>query len=121
MPRSKLVDLVNFARKLQEDTGIEVACFGHAGDGNIHTNLMVENYDTDPEAREKADEALDVLFKWIIENDGSITGEHGVGLAKKRWFADAVSATSMDVHRTLKKAFDPGNILNPGKFIDSPN
>ena len=121
VPRSKLVDLVNFARKLQEDTGIEVACFGHAGDGNIHTNLMVENYDTDPEAREKADEALDVLFKWIIENDGSITGEHGVGLAKKRWFADAVSATSMDVHRTLKKAFDPGNILNPGKFIDSPN
>ncbi len=120
VPRSKLVDLVTFARQLQEDTGIAVACFGHAGDGNIHTNLMVENYETDLLAQKKADDALDVLFRWIIDNDGEITGEHGIGLAKKRWFEDAVSATSVDVHRTLKKAFDPENILNPGKFIEFP-
>ena len=118
VPRSKLVDLVRFARQLEEDTGIPVACFGNAGDGNIHTNLMVMDYDTDPVARERADEALDLLFKWVIANDGQITGEHGVGLAKKRWFADAVGQVSVSVHRSLKAALDPNGILNPGKFIE---
>lgn len=118
VPRSKLVDLVKFARKLEADTGIPVACFGHAGDGNIHTNLMVANYDTDDAAKAKADEALDQLFTWIIENDGKITGEHGVGLAKKRWFSDAVTPVAGEVHRQLKATLDPNGILNPGKFIE---
>lgn len=117
VPRSKLVELVRFARQLEADTGIPVACFGHAGDGNIHTNLMVKDYETDPVAREKADAALDLLFNWIIANDGQITGEHGVGLAKKRWFNDAVGPVSVEVHRRLKEALDPMGILNPGKFL----
>jgi len=118
VPRSRLVDLVAFARELQEETGIPVACFGHAGDGNIHTNLMVENYDTDPAAKKKADAALDRLFHWVIDHDGQITGEHGVGLAKERWFEDAVSPAGVDAHRRIKAALDPKGILNPGKFID---
>lgn len=118
VPRSKLVDLVKFARSLEEQTGIPVACFGHAGDGNIHTNLMVKDYDVDEAAREKADSALDILFKWIVENDGQITGEHGVGLAKKRWFKEAVSPVSSKIHRDLKATLDPNGILNPGKFIE---
>ncbi|NRB73288.1 MAG: FAD-binding protein [Verrucomicrobiales bacterium] len=118
VPRSKLVDLVKFARSLEEQTGIPVACFGHAGDGNIHTNLMVKDYDVDEAAREKADAALDILFKWIIENNGQITGEHGVGLAKKRWFKEAVSPVSAKIHRELKATLDPNGILNPGKFIE---
>jgi len=117
VPRSKLVDLVAFARNLQEDTGIPIACFGHAGDGNIHTNLMVEDYD-DPVVKEKADAALDKLFRWILENDGVITGEHGVGLAKKRWIRDALGETGMKVHQEIKKAIDPEGVLNPGKFLD---
>ena len=116
VPRSKLVDLVTFARQLQKETGIEVACFGHAGDGNIHTNLMVEDY-ADPAIREKADAALDRLFKWVLDNDGAITGEHGIGLAKKRWYTDAVSEVGQQVHRDLKQALDPKGILNPGKFV----
>lgn len=118
VPRSKLVDLVKFARSLEEQTGIPVACFGHAGDGNIHTNLMVKDYDVDEAAREKADSALDILFRWIVENDGQITGEHGVGLAKKRWFKEAVSPVSSKIHRDLKATLDPNGILNPGKFIE---
>ena len=118
VPRSKLVELVEFARQLQEETGIAVACFGHAGDGNIHTNLMVEDYDTNAENRERADRGLDMLFRWIIENDGQITGEHGIGLAKKPWFRDAVGPVSFRVHQQLKKALDPGGILNPGKFLE---
>lgn len=117
VPRSKLVALVNFAAQLQQDTGIPVACFGHAGDGNIHTNLMVDNYD-DPETRKKADAALDRLFGWVIENGGMISGEHGIGLAKKPWIRQALGDTAMQVHHDIKQALDPKGILNPGKFLD---
>jgi glycolate oxidase len=116
VPRSRLVELVEFAHGLQEQTGIAVACFGHAGDGNIHTNLMVENYQ-DPSVRAHADGALDQLFTWILRNGGVITGEHGVGLAKKRWFADAVGKEGVATHAAMKTALDPRGILNPGKFI----
>ncbi|NWK55779.1 FAD-binding protein [Verrucomicrobiaceae bacterium N1E253] len=117
VPRSKLVALVEFAEQLQQDTGIPVACFGHAGDGNIHTNIMVADYD-DPEIKAKADAALDRLFTWVIENDGVISGEHGIGLAKKPWITQALGETSMEVHRQIKQTLDPKNILNPGKFLD---
>ena len=116
VPRSKLVDLVAFARELEADTGIAVACFGHAGDGNIHTNLMVADYD-DPAVRERADAALDKLFQWIIKNGGAITGEHGIGLAKKHWYTDALPPVARQVHESLKTALDPKGILNPGKFV----
>jgi glycolate oxidase len=117
VPRSKLVELVTFARKLEKDTGIPIACFGHAGDGNIHTNLMVRDYE-DPAIRVHADAALDLLFTWILENNGAITGEHGVGLAKKPWIREALGEVSFATHRTLKDALDPNGILNPGKFLD---
>jgi len=117
VPRSKLVELVAFARELEAETGIPVACFGHAGDGNIHTNLMVKDYN-DPEVREKADAALDRLFAWILANGGAITGEHGVGLAKKPWIKQALGDVSFAVHRSLKHTLDPRNVLNPGKFLD---
>ncbi|QQL43911.1 FAD-binding oxidoreductase [Sulfuriroseicoccus oceanibius] len=116
VPRSKLVELVAFAREIEADTGIAVACFGHAGDGNIHTNLMVDNYD-DPEEKVKADAAVDQLFRWVIANGGAITGEHGVGIAKRQWFADAVGETSYAVHKQLKAALDPNGILNPDKVL----
>jgi glycolate oxidase len=117
VPRSKLVALVDFARQLEEDTGIPVACFGHAGDGNIHTNLMVADYD-DPAIREKADHALDLLFAWVLDHGGAITGEHGIGLAKKPWIHQALGEVTFDVHLALKDALDPQGILNPGKFLD---
>lgn len=117
VPRSKLVDLVNFASQLQQETGIPVACFGHAGDGNIHTNIMVENY-SDPTIKAKADGALDQLFTWVIANDGVISGEHGIGLAKKPWIRQALGDLSINTHIALKQALDPQGILNPGKFLD---
>lgn len=116
VPRSKLVELVDFARAMQEETGIPVACFGHAGDGNIHTNLMVADYDN-PDRRAEADAALDRLFQWILANGGAITGEHGVGLAKKPWINHALGQTGMALHRAIKQALDPRDTLNPGKFV----
>ncbi len=117
VPRSKLVELVAFARELEAETGIPIACFGHAGDGNIHTNLMVRDYEN-PAVREHADAALDRLFHWIIAHGGAITGEHGVGLAKKPWIRAALGEVAFDVHRALKQGLDPSGILNPGKFLD---
>lgn len=117
VPRSKLVDLVRFARLLQQETGIAIACFGHAGDGNIHTNLMVADYHL-PENRKRGDEALDILFTWVLENGGAITGEHGIGLAKKPWIEQALGTASLSLQRSLKRAVDPHGILNPGKWLD---
>ena len=117
VPRSRLVDLVDFAEKLQAECGFPVACFGHAGDGNIHVNIMVSSMD-DPVLRERAEIALDKLFRQVIAWDGAITGEHGVGLAKKRWWKEAVSPATHQAHLRLKAALDPHGILNPGKFLD---
>ncbi len=116
VPRSRLVDLAEFAAGLRAKYGFPVACFGHAGDGNIHTNVMAADYDK-PEVREKVGEALDELFAQVLAWGGVITGEHGVGLAKMRWWPQATSQVSRQVHAALKKALDPNGILNPGKFV----
>jgi FAD/FMN-containing dehydrogenase len=116
VPRGKLVDLVTFAGSLQEESGFPVACFGHAGDGNIHVNVMVPDMD-DPVQRERAEEVLDRLFHHVLSLGGAITGEHGIGIAKKRWFAGAIGLGAMETHRRLKSALDPHGILNPGKFV----
>jgi glycolate oxidase subunit GlcD len=116
VPRSRLVDLAEFAAGLRAKYGFPVACFGHAGDGNIHTNVMAADYDN-PAVREKVGEALDELFAQVLAWGGVITGEHGVGLAKMRWWPQATSPVSRQVHAALKQALDPNGILNPGKFV----
>lgn len=116
VPRGRLVDLAAFAAELRAEYGFPVACFGHAGDGNIHVNIMAANYHA-PEVREKVDIALDRLFAQVLAWGGVITGEHGVGLAKQRWWPQATSETSRDVHARLKTALDPQGLLNPGKFV----
>ncbi len=118
VPRSRIVDLVEFAEKLQHKHGFPIACFGHAGDGNIHVNIMADRYNREATVREKVDRALDELFAQVLAWGGVITGEHGIGLAKKRWWPEAMSEVARDLHRKLKDILDPDGILNPGKFID---
>jgi glycolate oxidase len=117
VPRSRLVDLMEFADRLQAKHGFPIACFGHAGDGNIHVNIMADQYDRDSVVREKVERALDDLFAQVLAWGGVITGEHGIGLAKKRWWPNATSDVARDLHRRLKQALDPNGILNPGKFV----
>ena len=115
VPRGKLEELFKFAATLQKKHGLQLACFGHAGDGNIHTNVMVDY--TRPGAEARAEKCLDELFRWVLASGGAITGEHGIGLAKKRWWPLAVSPEADALHRTIKRALDPHGILNPGKFV----
>ena len=118
IPRGRLVDLVHFAERLRKKYGYPVACFGHAGDGNIHVNIMAANY-SDPAVERNVRLALDELFQQVLAWGGVITGEHGIGLAKKPWWPIAVSKTSDDLHCALKACLDPFGILNPGKFVRS--
>jgi len=118
VPRGRLVDLAEFAAGRRAKYGYPVACFGHAGDGNIHTNLMAADYDQ-PEVKERVRAALDELFTQVLAWGGAITGEHGIGMAKQRWWEAATSPVSRKVHATLKAALDPNGILNPGKFVAS--
>jgi len=117
VPRSHLVDLMEFAEKLQTKHGFPIACFGHAGDGNIHVNIMADRYNRDAAVREKVERALDDLFAQVLAWGGVITGEHGIGLAKKRWWPDATSEAARELHHKLKRTLDPHGILNPGKFL----
>ena len=117
VPRSHLVDLMEFADKLKAKHGFPIACFGHAGDGNIHVNIMADRYNRDAAVRAKVERALDDLFAQVLAWGGVITGEHGIGLAKKRWWPEATSDVARDLHQRLKQALDADGILNPGKFV----
>jgi glycolate oxidase len=117
VPRSRIVHLVEFAERLQAKHGFPIACFGHAGDGNVHVNIMADRYNHDAGVRANVEEALDELFAQILAWGGVITGEHGIGLAKKRWWPAATSDVAREVHYKLKQVLDPADILNPGKFL----
>lgn len=116
VPRSRIEDLISFASQLQEKHGFPIACFGHAGDGNIHVNVMVDL--TKESALERSNDVLDELFRQVLAWGGVITGEHGIGLARKPWWDAATSPESRELHRRIKAALDPAGLLNPGKFLD---
>ncbi len=115
VPRGRLEDLFTFTARLQKRHRLPIACFGHAGDGNIHVNVMFDPSQPGASARSRA--ALDDLFRQILAWDGVITGEHGIGLAKKPWWPLAASPAVRALHHKIKHALDPRGILNPGKFV----
>ena len=117
VPRGRLEELFQFTAGLQERHHLQLACFGHAGDGNIHVNVMLDAGDAVQTLRSEA--CLDELFTGVLAMGGAITGEHGIGLAKKPWWKPALSAEARHLHQRIKAALDPSHILNPGKFLDS--
>jgi glycolate oxidase len=115
VPRGRLEELFAFTARLQKKSGLPIACFGHAGDGNIHVNVM---YDKNwPRAESRSRAVLDEVFEQVVAWKGVITGEHGIGLAKKPWWPLAASPELRALHRRIKKSLDPKGILNPGKFV----
>jgi len=116
VPRAALADLVRAARRVAADNGLRTICYGHAGDGNLHVNLLRGELD-EREWERRRDQAEEALFRAVVELGGKITGEHGVGWTQRRYLHLAVDAPSLAAMRAIKAAFDPLGILNPGKIF----
>jgi len=115
VPRGRVPQLYDAVEELRQQFGLRIAAFGHAGDGNIHVNLMVDRKNPDELSRAKAAERA--LFERVLALEGSISGEHGIGYAKKPYIAMELSDEVLALMRRVKTAFDPNNILNPGKIF----
>jgi glycolate oxidase len=118
VPRGRVPELFDEVERLKAAHGLRIACFGHAGDGNIHVNLMLEPGNSDEAARAKVAERE--LFTRVVALEGSISGEHGIGFAKSPYLDIELSRDEIALMRRVKAAFDPAGILNPGKIFPEP-
>ena len=118
VPRSKVPEMIRRVDAIAERYAIPIVNFGHAGDGNIHVNIMIDK--KIPGELEKAEKAIEEVFRGALELGGTMSGEHGVGIAKAAYIPLEISEAAGAYMKTIKKALDPNNILNPGKiFLDN--
>lgn len=118
VPRSELAKMVRFVEEVGQRYGVDVATFGHMGDGNLHPTFLTN--ERDHEEMEKVEKAMKEIFDYAISLGGTITGEHGVGLAKKAFLPSQLDQGSYALLKKVKLALDPDNLLNPGKIFDLP-
>ena len=114
VPRSKLPEALTKIYKIGEKYGFQVPCFGHAGDGNIHVNVMVDG--SNEKALADGHQAIKEIFQLVVDMGGTLSGEHGIGLSKAPFMDIAFNDQEEQLFKDIKKAFDPNNILNPGKM-----
>ncbi|MBL8262512.1 MAG: FAD-binding protein [Xanthomonadaceae bacterium] len=115
VPVSRIPDLVAGVQALSRTHALPIVCFGHAGNGNLHVNLMYDPTDTDQSARAQA--AIAGVFALALSLGGTLSGEHGIGLAKRDFMPQAIDAPTLALMRQVKTVFDPDGILNPGKLL----
>jgi glycolate oxidase len=115
VPRSKIPALVRFTSALAEKLKLTILTFGHAGDGNIHVNIMLDK--NDPEEYKRGQEAKKQLFGQVIALGGTLSGEHGIGTTKAPFLPLEITPETLELMRDIKQLFDPNNILNPGKIF----
>lgn len=115
VPRNKIPDMVKKIDELRKKTGLVMVSFGHAGDGNIHFNIMLDK--KNKEELKKAEAAVEALFEYTLELGGTISGEHGVGITKLRYIQKEIGAVELGLMKKIKKIFDPNGVLNPGKIF----
>jgi glycolate oxidase len=116
VPRSHLVEIVSFVEEVAAKYDLDIATFGHFGDGNVHPTILTD--ETNKEEMERVEHALSDIFDKTIELGGTITGEHGVGLAKKPFLPRQLIDASYQLLSQVKAAIDPQGLLNPGKIFD---
>jgi glycolate oxidase len=115
VPRSKIPDVLRAIGDIAKRHDLLIVNFGHAGDGNIHTNIMIDEVEAG-----KAEIAVKEIFEAVLGLRGSISGEHGIGLSKAAYLPMELGAEALDVMKKIKRTLDPNNILNPGKiFLDN--
>jgi glycolate oxidase len=116
VPRMKIPDLISGVEELARRYRVTIVNFGHAGDGNVHVNFLLDPEDKDEVSR--AHEAVKELFKLVVSLGGTLSGEHGIGIAKAPYLDIELESTAVEVMRKIKQALDPNNILNPHKTFD---
>ena len=114
VPRSKLPEALKRIYEIGDRYGFKVPCFGHAGDGNIHVNVMVDG--SNPQELEDGHKAIVEIFELVVSMGGTLSGEHGIGTSKAPFMDIAFNDAELQLFRDIKQAFDPNNILNPGKM-----
>ncbi len=112
MPVSRLPELVDGLGALADTHAVTILSFGHAGNGNLHVNLLGT-----PEDRPRMDACLAGLFGLVLALDGTLSGEHGIGYEKRGYIDREIDPDTLDLMRALKRVFDPRGILNPGKVF----
>ena len=115
VPRSELARMVEHIQHIAEKYRLRIGTFGHMGDGNLHPTFLTNEKDADEMHRVEL--AMKDIFDRALALGGTITGEHGVGLAKKPFLKDALGELNLEVMKRIKKSFDPNGILNPGKIF----
>ncbi|MEW6076785.1 MAG: FAD-linked oxidase C-terminal domain-containing protein [Thermodesulfobacteriota bacterium] len=117
VPRNRIPDMVEMIKRIGDETGLVTASFGHAGDGNIHVNIMLDK--SDSRQLQAAEKAVDELFDYTLLLGGTISGEHGIGITKSAYMGKEIGPTEMALMKKIKALFDPFNILNPGKIFST--
>jgi glycolate oxidase len=116
VPRAKLPELISGVKSICGKSGIRCICYGHAGDGNLHINILKENL-SDDYWNDNVKKAIKEIFELTVSLGGTISGEHGIGYSQKEFLPVALSGEEILLNKRIKSAFDPNNILNPGKII----
>jgi len=116
VPRAELPELLKIIKAIGAEFGFKSVCYGHAGDGNLHVNI-VKGEMSDDDWKNKLPVGIRKLFKEVVRMGGTISGEHGIGLVQKEYMDIAFSKVQMDIMRQIKQVFDPKGILNPGKVL----
>jgi glycolate oxidase len=114
VPMGNVATLLKGIEEIANKYEIQIATFGHAGDGNLHPQILYDGYD--PDEVKRVESAVADLFQLSIDLNGTLTGEHGIGISKAPFMGLEHDENAMDIMRTVKRAFDPNNILNPGKM-----
>ena len=115
VPIAKVPEALEGFREIASRSGQKIICFGHAGDGNIHVNVMTDK--SDPERLRRAEEAIEEVFRLVLALGGTISGEHGVGLTKLPYIGMELNDVELNLLKKIKSVFDPKGILNPGKIF----
>jgi glycolate oxidase len=115
VPRSKLPKALENIYAIGDKYGFNVPCFGHAGDGNIHVNVMIKDK-TNKKEMHDGHKAIEEIFQMVVDMGGTLSGEHGIGLSKAPFMSIAFNDAELELFKNIKKAFDPNNILNPHKM-----
>ena len=116
VPRANLPKLIKGIKQIGKNFGFNTVCFGHLGDGNLHVNILKENI-SEADWETKIPEGIGEIFKLTVSLGGTLSGEHGVGIAKRPYMPIAMGEVNLQIMRGIKKVFDPKGILNPGKIF----